>query len=196
MSEKIQDVLLDSNAYFRLAPSIRPLLNELFGKAPQYSLYVLAELDDEYNASTRLRHKFEWMGNSEHRQDRKAKRYELHGNARAEALNAFGFLVSYADSQRLNLSREDLKALAVGFVKGIPVVTDDGEMRRVAEAHSIECWNSVKLLKVMVTTDDAALEPLQDRRRDRPHGFAASARPDGAVGRGSGAAHGRGFEIA
>lgn len=162
MSEKIQDVLLDSNAYFRLAPSIRPLLNELFGNAPQYSLHVLAELDDEYSTSLRLHHKFEWVGHSEYRQDRKAKRFELHGKARTEALNAFGFLVSYADSQRLNLSREDLKALAVGFVKGIPVVTDDGEMRRVAEAHSIECWNSVKLLKVMVTAGRIDMEKVTE----------------------------------
>ncbi|MHB8520355.1 MAG: hypothetical protein ACYDH9_06320 [Limisphaerales bacterium] len=162
MSEKIQDVLLDSNAYFRLAPSIRPLLNELSGKAPQYSLHVLAELDDEYNTSVRLRHKFEWVVNSEYRQDRKAKRYELRGRARTDALNAFSFLVAYADSQRLNLSREDLKALAAGFVEGIPVVTDDGAMRQVAEAHSIECWNSVKLLKVMVTAGRIDMEKVTE----------------------------------
>ncbi|MDD2711257.1 MAG: hypothetical protein PHV34_25045 [Verrucomicrobiae bacterium] len=151
MNEKIQDVLLDSNAYFRFALSIHPLLKELFGESPQYSLHVLAELDDEYNTSTRLRHKFEWVRNSEYRQDRQAKRYELRGMARSEALNAASFLVSYADSRQLNLSREDLKALAVGFVKQVPVVTDDRAMQEVAKAHSIECWNSVMLLKVMVT---------------------------------------------
>ena len=39
----------------------------------------------------------------------------------------------------------------MGFVKGIPVVTDDAGMVRVAEANGIECWNTIKLLKVMVT---------------------------------------------
>jgi hypothetical protein len=48
MSEPSQDVLLDSNAYFRLGNSIRPLLQQSFGSAPNYSLHVLAELDDEY----------------------------------------------------------------------------------------------------------------------------------------------------
>jgi hypothetical protein len=43
----------------------------------------------------------------------------------------------------------DLKALAVGFVDSIPLVTDDGDMKRVADAHTIECWSMVKLLKLM-----------------------------------------------
>jgi hypothetical protein len=61
MSGASQDVLLDSNAYFRLGNSIRPLLQQSFGSSPQCSLYVLAELDDEYATSVRLRHKFEWV---------------------------------------------------------------------------------------------------------------------------------------
>ena len=48
MSNPGQDVLLDSNAYFRLGNSIRPLLQQSFGSSPAYSLYILAELDDEY----------------------------------------------------------------------------------------------------------------------------------------------------
>src|SRR5207247_1918998 len=44
--------------------------------------------------------------------------------------------------------------------------------------------------------DDAAPEPLQDRRRDRPHGFAGATWRDGAVERQSGASDGREFEIA
>ncbi|MEI6390914.1 MAG: hypothetical protein WCT12_07395 [Verrucomicrobiota bacterium] len=78
MNEPPQDVVLDSNAYFRLAQSVRPLLQQCFGASPAYSLHVLAELDDEYRTSTRLRHKFEWVGGTEYRQDRQLKRYELH----------------------------------------------------------------------------------------------------------------------
>ncbi|MGO8674229.1 MAG: hypothetical protein ACLQVX_00010 [Limisphaerales bacterium] len=44
---------------------------------------------------------------------------------RTEVETAFTFLADYADSQRLNVSKEDLKALAVGFAAQIPVVTDD-----------------------------------------------------------------------
>lgn len=162
MSVKTQDVLLDSNVYFRLAQSIRPLLEEVFGKTPPYSLFVLAELDDEYNKNLRLRSKFEWVAGTEYRQDRQGKRYQLRGEARAEALNAFSFLVEYADSKRLSVSRVDLKALVVGYVKGIPVVTDDGDMRTVAEAHSIECWSLLKLLKVMITAGRIDMEKVTE----------------------------------
>lgn len=54
MNEPPQDVLLDSSAYFRLAQSVRPLLQRSFGASPAYSLHVLVELDDEYRTSTRV----------------------------------------------------------------------------------------------------------------------------------------------
>jgi len=165
MSQRVRDVLLDSSAYFRFAQSIHPLLKELFGESPPYSLNVLAELDDEYNTSQRLQHKFEWVLQKEYREDRNAKRYKLNSKDSGEAVRAFGYLVSYTDSNSLNLSREDLLSLAVGLVKGIPVVTDDGGMRRVAETHNVDCWNSVKLLKVMLTSKridkDKVLELLE-----------------------------------
>lgn len=151
MSDQNQDVLLDSNAYFRLGNSIRPLLQQCFGSSPQYSLYVLAELDDEYATNVRLHHKFQWVTETEYRNDRKSRRYQLKGEKRAAALNAFTFLLAYADEHEINLSREDLKALATGYVTGIPVVTDDGGMAQVAEANDIECWSTIKLLRIMET---------------------------------------------
>jgi hypothetical protein len=150
VSEPRQDVLLDSNAYFRLGNSIHPLLQQVFGSSPIYSLHVLAELDDEYATNIRLRHKFEWVSQTEYRNDRKAKRYELRAEDRSRANKAFSFLLAYADEQKINLSREDLKALAAGHVKGIPVVTDDGGMTHVAEANGVECWSTIKLLRLMV----------------------------------------------
>jgi hypothetical protein len=174
MSGASQDVLLDSNAYFRLANSIRPLLAQSFGSSPQYSLFVLAELDDEYATSVRLQHKFEWVSQSEYRDDRKAKRYELRGQDRTSALNAFSFLSVYADDNEINLSREDLKALAVGFVKGLPVVSDDIGMTTVAEVNGIECWSTVKLLRLMQTAGrvdfDTVLQIIEywDYEKDLP----------------------------
>jgi hypothetical protein len=162
MSNEAQDVLLDSSAYFRMGISIRPLLQGSFGTSPKYSLHVLAELDDEYATSIRLRHKFEWVSHTEYREDRRTKRYDLRGNDRTAATDAFSFLLAYADEQRINLSREDLKALAVGFVKGIPVVTDDGGTTRVAEANSIECWSTIKLLRLMVTAGRIDMEKVAE----------------------------------
>lgn len=151
MSDGPQAVLLDSSAYFRLGISIHPLLRQSFGTAPKYSLQVLADLDDEYRTSNHLQHKFEWVGKKEYADDRAAKRFTVANNIRTSVDTAFSFLADYADSKQLNVSREDLKALAVGFAAQIPVVTDDRNMTTIATAHKIECWNTVKLLRVLVT---------------------------------------------
>ena len=152
MSDQPQSVLLDSNAYLRLARSIHPLLKGSFGEDPRYTLFVLDVLDDEYSSSNRLKHKFEWVNDAEFKNDRAAKRYKILGTARAEADQAIKFLADFAQEKKLNVSLEDLKALAVGFVKTIPVVTDDINMTKVADAHGLECWNTIKLLKLMYST--------------------------------------------
>ncbi len=162
MSEQPQPVLLDSNAYFRLARSIQPLLHGSFGTAPRYTLNVLADLDDEYRISSRLRNKFEWVRDPEFVKDRQGKRYEVHRKKRQDVDAAFGYLAAYADEQNLSVSRVDLKALAVGFVMKIPVVTDDVNMQRVAETNSIECWNTIKLLKLMVTASHIDMEKVTE----------------------------------
>lgn len=63
-------LVLDSNSYFRLARSIRPLLDASFGPEP-CRLAVLKELDEEFNRSTRLQSKFFWVREPEYQQDRR-----------------------------------------------------------------------------------------------------------------------------
>ncbi len=162
MSDPPRVILLDSNAYFRLARTIHPLLVGTFGAAPSFSLYVLSDLDDEYATSTRLRTKFEWVRELQYRRDRAAKRYEYRGKLKHQVEGAFSFLAAYAHEKAVNLSPEDLRALAVGFARGFPVVSDDSGMRQLAEAHGIECWGLVKLLKVMVSGGRIPLEKVQE----------------------------------
>jgi hypothetical protein len=162
MSGKSQHLLLDSNAYFRLGISIHPLLAQTFGSSPQYGLYVLTELDDEYNISVRLRGKFEWVRQPEYRADRKARRYVLTTEQRSAAHTAFSFLVAHADEYQINVSRVDLKALAAAYVMGIPVVTDDGGMGDVAKANAIDCWSTVKLMRVMETSGRIDLDKVME----------------------------------
>ena len=150
MSPAPRVILLDSCAYFRLARSIHPLLAGIFGPIPPYSLYVLAALDDEYLTSSRLKNKFEWVNGKEYREDRKGKKYACRGKWAAVAANAFSFLAGHVKEHRLLLAPEDLKALAVGFARHIPVVSDDGAVRQVATAHAIECIGTLDLLKIMV----------------------------------------------
>jgi hypothetical protein len=82
MSSPPQVVLLDSNAYFRLAQSIHPLLRQPFGPPPPYSLFVLDVLDREFASNRRLQNKFEWVNQKEYREDRGTGKYEVNGSSR------------------------------------------------------------------------------------------------------------------
>lgn len=149
MSQPPRVILLDSCSYFRLARSIRPLLAVTFGPPPPISLFVLEALDDEYLSNSRLRNKFEWINEDEFRSDRHKKRYSCKGKWASEADMAFSYLAAYARDNGLMLAPEDLKALAAGFVRQVLVVSDDRDLCRVAHAHGIEFWGTLKLLKVM-----------------------------------------------
>jgi hypothetical protein len=60
------------------------------------------------------------------------------------------------------LAPEDLKALAVGFVRHIAIVSDDRALCQVATIHDIECWGTMKLLKLMVDCDRITVAKVND----------------------------------
>jgi hypothetical protein len=178
MSPAPRVILLASCAYFRLARSIHPLLAGTFGPAPPYSLFVLAALDDEYLTSSRLKNKFEWVNAREYKHDRETKKYACRGKWAGETDKAFSFLAGYAKQSGLILAPEDLKALAVGFTRQVSVVSDDRSVRQVAEAHAIECWSTLDLLRIMLdsgrVTSAKVNEVLEylDNENDLPMGKA------------------------
>ena len=53
-------VLLDTNAYLRLANRIRPMLGVKFGQK-EYVVTVLKDVEDEVRKSPRLRFKYPWF---------------------------------------------------------------------------------------------------------------------------------------
>ena len=160
MSGPPQVVLLDSNAYFRLARTIRPLLQGTFGTSPIYTLYVLDVLDDEYRTNPRLQNKFFWLNQAEYKTDRGLKRYKPAGKKIKGASTAFSYLDHYAREQRLSLAPEDLHALAVGLAFEFIVVTDDNGMCEVARAHGIACWGIITLLHLMVKSNKITMETV------------------------------------
>ena len=50
-------IIVDSNSYFRLAQNIHPLLCQPFGN-DQLTLYIHADLNNEFRRSPRLKNKF------------------------------------------------------------------------------------------------------------------------------------------
>ncbi len=150
MSAAPRVILLDSNAYFRLALSISPLLAQKFGNPPPYQLKVIDEVEKEYSRNPRLKTKFHWLCDHEHVADRSAHTYHCRGKVATQVDDAFSFLANYASTNALNLSRVDIKALAVGIARDIPVVSDDAGMKSLAKVFGIKIMGVLELLKLMV----------------------------------------------
>ena len=142
-------ILLDSNTYFRLAKSIHPLLFCPFGEE-EYCLYVAKELDDEYSRSSRLRTKFAWVDDAEFRENRKQRLTLSRSQRNTELPTVYEFLWDHAITSELGASRVDVTVLAYGYVLGIPVVTDDRDMRALAQEYDIEVWTTLELLHLML----------------------------------------------
>jgi predicted nucleic acid-binding protein len=140
-------ILLDSNAYLRIANSFHPLLHKPFGKKG-YSLYLIPEFQKEFNKSPRLKHKFGWVDQSEYKENRKHRlrvlreqKYKIH--------LTYTYLWQHNVSEGIGASRVDVRALAYGAVLDVPVVTDDHDMAELGKAFGIEVWGLLDLLKLM-----------------------------------------------
>ena len=103
--------LLDTNSYFRLAKSIHPLLGTNFGPDP-CCLFVLKELDKEFEKSVRLQNKFSWVGDVQYKTDRAAQ-LPLSRNEQKDVHIATGFIRNNSSQRLLGLSRIDIQILAV-----------------------------------------------------------------------------------
>jgi rRNA maturation endonuclease Nob1 len=172
--------ILDSNAYFRLAISIHPLLGQTFGKSTneRYVLRVISQLDAEYSRNSRLQHKFHWVSKKKYKDNRQAEQLKITSKQRALVEQARSFIIQTEGDLDCNLSLVDATALAVGFVKQQPVVTDDKDMCTVANALGLEVWSLLQLLKLMLDEEHIDLEKvvevaeLLDYENDLPCGRA------------------------
>lgn len=141
-------ILLDSNAYFRLAQSIRPLLNSSFGNE-HYCLYVLKELQDEYEKNPRLKNSFPWVNDPEY-VDNRSNRLQVAREEHPEIRRSFEFILNYVRVVHPGVSKVDVQCLAHAEQLGIPVVTDDEEMRVAAKDYGIKTMKALDLLKLML----------------------------------------------
>ena len=152
-------ILLDTNSYLRLAKSIHPLLFACFGSA-DYCLYVLQELDVEISRSRRLQTKFNWVGNAEYVENR-SKKLALSKAQKANVAVAYELLWDYVVNNHPGPSKVDCKALAHAHVLEIRVVTDDEDMRSLAEIFSIETLRTLDLLKIMLDCGHVSIQRVR-----------------------------------
>lgn len=150
-------MLLDTNAYLRLAKRIRPLLGIEFGQK-QYSLTVLKQVEDEVHKSSRLQFLYPWFSQEELGAERIAKQVRLTPGERTQIDAAASVLrahvlentLDYTSQGRSPPSPTDCLILAFGQVRPAIVVTDDLGMHKLAAIFDIEIWHGHELLKKML----------------------------------------------
>jgi hypothetical protein len=141
-------VLLDSNSYFRLAKSIHPLLFVEFGNE-HYCLYVLAELEDEYERNSRLQTKFAWVSDPEYKENR-TKRLTISRKQESERKTVYDFMWDHVQTKLPGPSRLDVVHLSYGYVLGVTIVTDDSDMATLAKVFGVKTTKTLELLKLML----------------------------------------------
>ncbi len=149
-------VLLDTNAYLRLAQNIRPLLFVEFG-GKKHCLYVIDEFENEFSRSSRLKNKFEWVNDAEYKENRKYK-LTVSNKEKKEIEIAEDVIDNLY--KELTISPVDIKALAIAYVKEIKLITDDTDMHVVATELEVDCIGTLKLLKLMLDNNHISLEKV------------------------------------
>lgn len=141
-------ILIDSNVYFRLAQSIHPLLQVEFGQA-SYCLYVIKDLQAEYDRNPRLRNAFSWVNETEYRRNRSCE-LNISRKDRKEIEQAFDFIRNHARDTHPETSKVDISALAHAYILDMPIVTDDAAMLELAQDFNIKTLKTLELLKLML----------------------------------------------
>lgn len=138
-------ILLDTTSYLRLAQNVRPLLNVEFGD-DKYCLYIIKELEEEFNKNTRLKSKFGWFHSKEYKANR-SKPIQLPKEKRSAFDRELSIVAGIASS---DVSLIDCKVLTHGLILEIPVITDDEKMSFLGKETGIKCWSTLHLMKLML----------------------------------------------
>ena len=168
-------LLLDTNAYLRLARNIHPLLFVEFG-VDRICLYLIEEFEQEFTRSRRLRSKFPWIDESEFRDNRQV-RLQIGRKQKREIETAIDFIDDQADANALGVSSVDISALGHAYVLQIGVVTDDVDMRALGSMFGIEIMSTLSVLKLMLDSGHVDIAKVNQTaaywryERDFPVGF-------------------------
>lgn len=141
-------LLLDTNAYLRLAQPLDPLLNQPFGPDTA-RLFVIREFEKEFSCSPRLQENFAWVREEKYVINRRRPVPIPRDKKRPISITA-STLLEHVRSEGLAVSPVDQRALATGKILNMTVVTDDKDMRKVAHVFKIETMRTLVLVKRML----------------------------------------------
>lgn len=163
-------VLLDTNAYLRLAKRVRPMLGVKFGQK-DYVLTILEDVEAEVRRSARLRFNYPWFdGDVELANERLATRMRLSRDEREQLDAAASVLHGWVlqDVQRFMVhgrtppGATDCRVLAFGQLRPAVVVTDDLGMHELAREFDVAVWHGFELLAKMRTAKLVSNEQVRE----------------------------------
>jgi hypothetical protein len=147
-----------------------------FGKK-RYCLYVIKELQEEYNRSSRLKSAFSWVNDREYMENR-SHLLKVTKEEKPEIRRAYEFILDYVRNVHPGVSKVDVLCLAHAEQLHIPIVTDDEEMRIVAGEYGITIYRTLELLKLMLDCRHISIEKISEIAaywtylKDKPKDFA------------------------
>lgn len=162
-------VLLDTNAYLRLAKRVRPMLGVKFGQK-EYVLTVLKDVETEVHRNPTLRARYPWFDGDELQAERLAARIALGAEEKSSLEVAQSVLQgwvlanldSYMTNGRSPPSETDCRVLAFGQIRPAIVVTDDLGMHLLAKDFEIPVWHGWELLSKMRTAKIVQSELIRE----------------------------------
>lgn len=150
-------VLLDTNAYLRLAKRVRPLLGKPFGDKG-YVVTILRDVEDEVRRSSALRFKFPWFDEPDFSAERLSAQVRLSSSEKLTISTAQSILRGTVLSDVTRYCQDgsppsavDCFVLAFGQIRPAIVVTDDIGMHLLAKDFDIPIWHGYELLAKMRT---------------------------------------------
>ena len=149
--------LLDSNAYFRRAYNIHPLLFVEFGN-DKYCLYIIDDLMDEFKNSPRLKNKFDWVKEKAFAENR-SHPVDINSKQKKEISDALSYI--WGMSREIGVSFVDVKAVATALTVKVKLVSDDCGVQEISKTYEVDCISSLALLKLMLDSRHIDMEKVR-----------------------------------
>lgn len=150
ISSQTEKILLDSNAYFRMADNLYPLLKRIYGLSTKWRLYILGGTVHEYQYSSRLRSKFRWVNNEKHIEDRKHGQIRLSDDQKKSIADTKDFMRQTCREECLGCSPFDIECLATAFELRCVLVSDDNDLIKLADLYDHPVLSTLELIQKML----------------------------------------------
>jgi len=149
-------ILIDTNAYLRLAYTIHPLLFTPFGDE-EYCLYILRELNEELE-NPKLQSKYSWVMEMPYTQNRQyiPKISRVDDKAIRQT---YGYIWEYVKTSLPGPSRVDVLYIAYAFEMQYPLVTDDQDMIRLAMVYGAKVIQTLTMARSTSSAGMLSSEP-------------------------------------